>query len=197
MVTARAVVVAATPTAVPDHHPPVSLDGATMRLSFPCPRSGRKLAVVGQVGEGTMDHMSWQVLTWLLAGAAAIVVLWSLIQAAILKWRARKVKAITISFGKAFYVSIMAWCAAIAFSFAASIALALGNITNEAVGLTARLCTLVVWYYAHSKLLARATASSAALSPKEARAITSDVFAVMIVIAIAVAALFMLGNAFL
>jgi len=129
----------------------------------------------------------------LLAVVAVPLILWSLVQAAILKWRAREVKAITIPFGKAFYVSIMAWCYAIAFFFAAGGALALGNITNEAVWLIAWPCPIVVWYYAHSKLLARATASSAALSPKDARAITSEVVAVMTGPMIAIAGLYMLA----
>ena len=142
----------------------------------------------------------------LLAAVAVPLILWSLVQAAILQWRARKVKAITIPFFKALYVSIMACCAAIAFfPFAGVVtaalgalvvALALGNTTNgapdEVVTLIASLCTIVVWHYAHSKLLARVAASSAALSPKDARAITSEVFAVMIGIMTAIAGLYML-----
>lgn len=139
-----------------------------------------------------MDQIRWQALREMLAAVAVPLILWSLVQAAILKWRARKVKAITIPSGKAFYVSIMAWCAAIAVFFAAVVAAVLGNINNEAVELIAYLCTIVVWYYAHSKLLARATASSAALSPKDARAITSEVVAVMTVIMIAIAGLYLL-----
>ena len=116
-------------------------------------------------------------LLGMIVGQAVGVLLWSLLNASILKWRARKIKAWLINFKPAYLLSIKAGFVALVVGDAAVFAAAFSGSASEDlfknVGL---LFGLVSWWFTHSNALLKLAGPSLPLSVKEARAISANVF---------------------
>ncbi len=112
-----------------------------------------------------------------LAGQAIGVLLWSFLNAAILLWRARKLKGWVIRYKDAYIVSLKAGFWGLVFGDAAVLAVAFAGGTSEDlfkyVGL---LFGVVAWWFAHSNALLKLAGTSTPLTVKDARAISASVF---------------------
>jgi hypothetical protein len=118
----------------------------------------------------------------------------SLLSAAVLIWRARKLKNWPIPFRSAYVVAAIAAVAGIisANVIALIISFASDNVRLlESVG---RLFGLVVWWFVHSRALMKLAGTAVPLTVKEARSISASVFAYLfgIVFALAVAGMLIL-----
>jgi hypothetical protein len=112
-----------------------------------------------------------------LIGQAIGVLLWSFLNASVLVWRARAMRAWTIAYRTAYIVSIKAGYIAIIFANLAVLSLAFaGYKDEEALKWTGVLFGVVSWWFAHSNALMRIDGPKSLLGPKDARAISASVF---------------------
>jgi hypothetical protein len=111
-------------------------------------------------------------------GQVVGVLLWSFLNAAILLWRARKLKSWAIRYKDAYVVSLKAGFIGVVFAEAGVLAVAFSGTTSEDllknVGL---LFGIVAWWFAHSSALLKLAGTSTPLTVKDARAISASVFA--------------------
>ena len=110
-------------------------------------------------------------------GQVVGVLLWSFLNAAILLWRARKLKSWTLRYKDGYVVSLKAGFIGVVFADAAVLAVAFSGTTSEDllkyVGL---LFGIVAWWFAHSSALLKLAGTSTPLTVKDARAISASVF---------------------
>lgn len=118
----------------------------------------------------------------MIIGQALGVLLWSLLlNAPILRWRARKLSNWSIGYKDAYIISIKAGFISFVFADVATFAAALsGNPNEELLKSVGFLFGLVAWWFAHSNGLFKLAGPSNLLSPKDARAISTSVFGYLI-----------------
>lgn len=112
-----------------------------------------------------------------LLGQVIGVLLGSFLNAAILLWRARKLRGWFIRYKDAYVVSLKAGFIAVVFGDAAVLAVAFAGGTSEdllkSVGF---LFGVVAWWFGHSSALLKLAGTSMPLTVKDARAISASVF---------------------
>jgi hypothetical protein len=105
------------------------------------------------------------------------VLLWSFLNAAILLWRARKLKNWAIRYKDAYAVSLKAGLIGLVSADAAILAVAfLGNTSEDLLKYVGLLFGVVAWWFAHSSALLKLPGALALLTVKDARAISASVF---------------------
>ena len=116
-------------------------------------------------------------LLGLIVGQAVGVLLWSLLNASILQWRARKIKAWAINFKQAYFLSLKAGLVALVVGDAAVFAITFsGSSSEDLLKYVGLLFGLVSWWFTHSNALLKLAGPSLPLTVKEARAISASVF---------------------
>ena len=111
-------------------------------------------------------------------GQVVGVLLWSFLNAAILLWRARKLKSWAIRYKNAYVVSLKAGFIGVVFADAAVLAIAFsGTATEDLLKYVGLLFGIVAWWFAHSSALLKLAGTSTPLTVKDARAISASVFA--------------------
>ena len=89
-----------------------------------------------------------------LLGQVIGVLLWSFLNAAILLWRARKLKNWSIRYKDAYFVSLKAGLIGLVFADAAVLAVAFaGNTSEDLLKYVGLLFGVVAWWFAHSSAL--------------------------------------------
>lgn len=112
-----------------------------------------------------------------LLGHAIGVLLWSFLNAAILLWRARKLKSWAIRYKDAYVVSLKAGLIGLVFADAAIFTVAFaGNTSEDLMKYVGLLFGVVAWWFAHSSALLKLAGTSKPLTVKDARAISASVF---------------------
>lgn len=113
----------------------------------------------------------------LLIGGVIGVLVWSFLNAGILRWRARKLRGWEIRYRDAYVVSIKAGFLALIFGELAAFAvLFTGNNDAEVLKSVGMVFGLVTWWFAHSNALLKLAGPSSLLSPQDARALSASVF---------------------
>ena len=112
-----------------------------------------------------------------LLGQVVWVLLWSFLNAALLLWRARKLKSWAIRYKDAYIVSLKAGIIGLVFADAAVVAVAFaGGASEDLLIYVGLLFGIVAWWFAHSNALLKLASTSFALTVKDARAISASVF---------------------
>ena len=112
-----------------------------------------------------------------LLGQIVGVLLWSFLNAAILLWRARKLKSWAIRYKDAYVVSLKAGIIGLVFANAAVLAVAFaGGASDDLLKYVGMLFGIVAWWFAHSSALLKLAGTSMMLTAKDARAISANVF---------------------
>ena len=112
-----------------------------------------------------------------LLGQVVGVLLWSFLNAAILLWRARKLKSWAIRYKDAYIVSLKAGIIGLVFADAAVVAVAFaGGASEDLLKYVGLLFGIGAWWFAHSNALLKLASTSFTLTVKDARAISASVF---------------------
>lgn len=115
-----------------------------------------------------------------VAGQLIGTVLWSLLGARVLMWRANKMNGWRLSFRDAFVVSIKAAFIAVAAADIAEVLLSYAGGTADLLKYVGMLIGIVAWWYVHSNaLLKLAGKTSIVITIKGTRSISSSVFGVL------------------
>lgn len=122
----------------------------------------------------------------MIIGQALGVLLWSLLlNAPILRWRARELRNWSIGYKDAYIISIKAGFVSFVTADVAVLAAALsGSADEELLKSVGLLFGLVTWWFAHSSGLLKLAGQSVLLTVKDARSISTSVFGHLLVGAI-------------
>lgn len=139
-------------------------------------------------------------LETVLIGQAIAVVLGSFLNAVILVWRARKLRAWVIRYRDAYLVAIEAGVVALIIGDAAIFIVSLAGGEDEVFLASVGLLVFVgSWWYTHSNALLKLADPRSPLSDKDIRAITvrvfGDLFAATIVIGVLLLLIFIVADA--
>lgn len=116
-------------------------------------------------------------LLGLAIGALMGLLMLSFLYAAILLWRARKLKGWAIRYKDAYVVSFKAGFIGLVFGFAAVLTVAFSGGTSEyLLKYVGVLFGVVAWWFAHSSALLKLAGTSTPLTINDARAISASVF---------------------